>query len=468
MSAARPATRFVATLAAGALAASVGAFATACARKADAPAPAFGTGVDAEAAAREVKAELLHAWQGYENHAWGFDELVPLEKKGRNWHEQSILMTPVDSLDTLILLGLEPEADRALALIKAQLGFDRDFEVQVFEITIRSLGGLLSAYQLTGEQRLLELADDLGGRLLPAFDSPTGMPYRFVHLRTGATRDKLSNPAEIGTLILEFGTLAKLTGKDEYFEKAKRALVAVYERRSPIGLVGQQIDVESGEWTDTTSHVGGAIDSYYEYLLKCARLFDDPECRAMYDESIAAVNDRLADEVGGGLWYGESDMTTGARTATVYGALHAFLPGVLALGGDLDRAGRLQDSGFEMWRIHGVEPELWDYAKREVVAPGYPLRPEIIESAYVLHELTGDPRYLEMGRVFLGDLVRYCRTPAGYTSLRSVVTHEQGDRMHSFFLAETLKYLYLLFDSSPLDFQRVVFNTEAHPLRRTW
>ena len=79
--------------------------------------------------------------------------------------------------------------------------------------------------------------------------------------------------AEVGTLLLEFGTLSKLTHKPIYYDKAKNALVQLYKRRSKIGLVGDEIDVETGEWTSRASHVGGAIDSYYEYLLKCARLF---------------------------------------------------------------------------------------------------------------------------------------------------------------------------------------------------
>jgi mannosidase alpha-like ER degradation enhancer 2 len=161
-------------------------------------------------------------------------------------------------------------------------------------------------------------------------------------------------------------------------------------------------------------------------------------------------------------------MASGRRTATTYGALHAFLPGVLALGGDLGRARKLQESGMRMWNLHGIEPEVLDYRTMKVVSPGYQLRPEIVESAYVLHRLTGDPRYVEMGRAIFDDLVRYCRTETGYTTLKSVVTKEQGDYMHSFFLAETLKYLYLLFAPEALDFDSVVFSTEAHPLRATW
>src|SRR5206468_7304504 len=172
----------------------------------------------------------------------------------------------------------------------------------------RLLGGLLSAYQATGDPRLLALAEDLGNRLLPAFASPTGMPYMFVNLKTGRTSGARSNPAEIGTLLLEFGTLSKLTGKPVFYEKAKNAVVQLYKRRSKIGLVGEEIDVETGQWTSRASHVGGGIDSYYEYLLKCARLFGDQDCANMWKESVRALNKRLADDVPTGLWYGQVDM----------------------------------------------------------------------------------------------------------------------------------------------------------------
>lgn len=185
----------------------------------------------------------------------------------------------------------------------------------------------------------------------------------------------------------------------------------------------------------------------------------------MFRESIAAANRHLADDGPDGLWYGVADMKDGKRTRTVYGALQAFMPGVLAMGGDLERARRLQESGFRMWTHHGIEPELFDYAKMAAASPGYQLRPEIIESAYILHHYTKDARYLDMGRTFLQSIVAHCKVDAGFTSLRSVVTKEKGDRMHSFFFAETLKYLYLLFEPRALDFEGHVFNTEAHPFR---
>ena len=416
---------------------------------------------NAELAAR-VKSDFLFSWRAYERYAWGHDELRPVSKTYRDWYGESLCMTPVDALDTMLIMGLNDEAEKARALIVDKLSFDKDLNVKVFEVTIRLLGGLLSAYEMTGDPRLLKLADDLGTRLLPAFNSPTGMPYMYVNLRSGKTSGARSNPAEIGTLILEFGTLSRLTHKPVYFEKAKHALEQLYARRSKIGLVGDEIDVETGAWVSRTSHIGGGIDSYYEYLLKCSRLFHDRQCRTMWKTSVRSVNRYLAD----GDWYGEADMETGKRTATEFGALHAFFPAVLALSGDLARARRLEDSCFRMWTLKGIEPEVLDYRTMEVKYPGYQLRPEIIESAYYLRHFTHDPRYLAMGKTFLDSLEKECRTDDGYTVLKSVVTGEKGDLMPSYFLAETLKYLYLLFEpESALRFGRVVFNTEAHPLQ---
>jgi mannosidase alpha-like ER degradation enhancer 2 len=448
----------------------------------------------------QVRAEFLHAWNGYKKHCWGHDELKPISKTCRDWYDTSLLMTPVDSLDTMILMGLNDEAKTTREYIATHLSFDKDIYVQNFEITIRLLGGLLTGYEMTGDKRLLALADDLGNRLLPVFESPTGLPYRYVNLKTGKIRGNVSNPAETGTLLIEFGTLAKHTGKQVYFDKAKRALVETYNRRSPIGLVGTWINVETGQWTNTDSHISGAIDSYYEYLLKCAILFNDKDCRRMWEESIVAINKYLAVNIRverersparKELWYGHADMTTGERTATTYGALDAFFPAVLALSGDLDRARLLQESSFAMWNIHGIEPEEFDYGKREVVYAGYPLRPEIVESAYYLYHfasnknssrsfrraalpLEGGHRppltpeeYLQMGEKMWKDFVKHCRTEEAYAALKSVVTKEKSDAMQSFLFAETFKYFYLLFaPQATLNFDRVIFNTEAHPVRR--
>jgi mannosidase alpha-like ER degradation enhancer 2 len=284
-----------------------------------------------------------------------------------------------------------------------------------------------------------------------------------------------------------------LTRRPVFYEKAKRALVEIYQRRSAIGLVGTWINVETGQWVDTDSHISGAIDSYYEYLLKCWLLFGDEDCHRMWKDSIAAINKHLADRLmrceevhdknlpGGHawatwteLWYGHADMNTGRRTAQAYGALDAFFPAVLALSGDLGSARQLQNSSFKMWQLHDIESEEINYQEMKTTEPGYPLRPEIVESAYYLYHysrawgrVAEAHKYQQMGRQMFADFVKYCRTVEGYAALKSVITKEQTDAMQSFVFAETFKYFYLLFaPPQTLDFDRVIFNTEAHPLRR--
>jgi mannosidase alpha-like ER degradation enhancer 2 len=260
-----------------------------------------------------------------------------------------------------------------------------------------------------------------------------------------------------------------LTGKSVFYDKAKRALVETYKRRSAIGLVGSSINVETGAWIDPDSHISGGIDSYYEYLWKCWLLFGDKECLEMWNASIPAIQKYLADEVRGELWYGHADMTTGKRTATTYGALDAFFPALLALAGDIPRARQLQASSFKMWNLHGIEPEEIDYRSMKATAFTYHLRPEIVESTCYLHHYTGDPEYRRMGETIFNDFVKHCRVETGYAALQNVITKEKRDEMESFALAETFKYFYLLFaPAGTLDFSSVVFNTEAHPLRRTW
>jgi mannosidase alpha-like ER degradation enhancer 2 len=187
----------------------------------------------------------------------------------------------------------------------------------------------------------------------------------------------------------------------------------------------------------------------------------------MWEASIPAVNKYLADETRSGLWYGHAEMQTGKRTETTYGALDAFFPGLLALSGDLARARRLQASSFKMWDLHGIEPEILDYKTMHVIAGSYHLRPEIIESTYYLYHYTGDPEYRQKGEKLFDDFVKYCRTESGYAALADVTSKQQLDEMESFVLAETFKYFYLLFaPAETLEFDKVIFNTEAHPLRR--
>ncbi len=423
-----------------------------------------------KAMADQVKAEFLHAWNGYKKYAWGEDALKPLSKKSANWYQTSLLMTPIDAYDTMILMDLDEEAKECKDLILSKLSFDHDMDVQVFEIVIRILGGLISAYQMDGDQKFLDLATDLGNRLLPAFDTPTGMPNRMVNLKTGKSRDHLNNPAEIGTLQLEFAMLSKLTGNPVYHQKADAAFKTLYSKRSQkTGLVGTIIDVNTGEWKNPDSHISGMIDSYYEYMIKMAILFEDPDYQKMYDQSIKSVNQYLLDDTPSGSWYSHVNMDTGERIRTQFGALDAFMPAMLALGGDLETAKKVQESCFKFWTDHKIEPEQYDYAKKKILNGFYVLRPENIESAAYLFHHTGDRKYFDMGKTMFDSIVKYCKTEEAYAEIKDVTTMEKQDDMQSFFLSETLKYAYLLCsDQTKLDFTKTIFNTEAHPMQKTW
>lgn len=418
--------------------------------------------------ADSIRDAFILSWNGYVRYAWGHDALQPLSKKPEDWYAHSLLMTPLDGFDTMLFMGLRSQADSARDLILDSLRFDYDMEVSNFEITIRMLGGLLSAYEWNGDPRFLHLALDLASRLSKAFRSPTGMPYRFVNLKTGKTSGKISNPAEIGTMLVEYGTLSRLSGDPRYYRLAKRAMVALYDRRSPrTGLVGSAINVETGKWVGKQSSIGGGTDSYYEYLLKSWILFGDPDCHRMWDSSISAINRYLADTVDGNLWYGHAQMDTGRITGPYYGALDAFFAGALALGGDLSRARALQASNFKMWQLAGIEPEILDYRNMTIQDGAYMLRPENLESCYYLYHYTRDTVYLQMARTMVESLFRNCRVADGFVAIKDVRNMTPDDQMESFFFAETLKYAYLIFaDPPPLKFDRVIFNTEAHPMKR--
>ena len=425
--------------------------------------------IDKNQIADSIKDEFLFCWNNYKKYAWGYDGLDPLTQSGYNWYSSPLYFTPVNALDTMILMGFTTEADVTREFIDSNLSFNKNITVSGFEITIRFLGGLISCYQLTGDPKLLALAKDLGNRLLKEFNTPTGMPYGDINLATGAGGRPVTNPAEIGTRLLEFGALTKLTGDTIYYNTAKRALVKLYSLRSGKNLVGNAIDVTNGQWDGTDCSVGGGIDSYFEYLIKSALLFHDTDCMSMWQTTLKAANTYLRDSTSTGIWYGHADMNSGQRTGTDYGSLDAFWCDPLCLGGDLSDAAALQESNFKMWNLHGIEPEGFDYGSMSITSSGYYLRPEIMESDYYLYHFTQNPRYLLMGKVFFDNLVKYCRTDYGYVQLSDVVTKQQTNDMPSYFMAETMKYLYLIFaPPETINWNTTIFNTEAHPIQDTW
>ena len=418
--------------------------------------------------AEEVRQETLRSWKAYKQYAWGHDALKPLTKSAEDWYEHPLYISPIDAYSTLKLMGFDAEAKEIEDYVVDSLGWDKDIEAKVFEVDIRILGGLLSMYEMTGNPKVLAKTVDFADRLMPAFSTPTGIPTYNVNLKTGRTRGDTVNVAEAGTNILELGVLSYYTQDPKYYVAGKRATLAIHERRSKLGLPGTDINVQTGEWTNRNASICAGVDSYYEYLYKARSLFNDTTISRVWDEAITAVNTYLPEEKDSLFWYGRVDMDSGERTSSVITLYDAFMPALLVLSGDTDRAERAQQTYDHVWRLHGLEPTAYDYTKKEVRAGDYDLNPEIIESAYYLYYFTGKPMYREMAARYWADIKKHCRTDVAFTSIEDVRTMKQKDYMPTFFFAETMKYLYLNFSegNGRFDLDDHVFNTEAHPFRR--
>ena len=425
------------------------------------------TDADAAALARDARAETLRTWMAYVKYAWPHDELLPLTMGHHDWYADSLSIAPIDAYSTLKIMGYDEEAKRIEDFVVRDFSVDKDESVKVFEVNIRILGGLLCIYELTGNRQVLDKARNFADRLLPAFRSPTGLPYYFVNLRTGATKGSIVNVAEAGSYLFEFGILSYYTGNPVYYQTAKNADRKLFSMRSPIGLLGRDMNVDTGEWTMTQSMVGAYADSYYEYLYKSWLLFHDPEVKAMWDSTIGAIQAHIAEPKGGLLWYPKVDMNTGRKVSAEVTLWDAFFPGLLALSGDLARSRRSDAAWDQVWDRHGLVPMVYDYDRNEVVNPYYQLNPEVIESAFYLWKFTGEPRYLDQVAKYYGDIKERCRTEVAYSHIQDVRTMKKADEMSTFFIAETLKYSYLSFSrGNPVNPTDYVFSTEAHPFRK--
>ncbi|KAG4068777.1 hypothetical protein HA402_002468 [Bradysia odoriphaga] len=436
-----------------------------------------------------------HAYDGYLKYAIKFDELRPLSCDGVDtWGSYSL--TLIDALDTLAVMGNNTEFVRVTKLLTEKINFDSDINVSVFETNIRIVGGLLSAHLMSHRAGadlepgwpcngpLLRMAEDVAKRLLPAFDSKTGMPYGTVNLKSGVPPGETSVTctAGVGTFIVEFGALSRLTGDPIYEEIALNALHTLYHHKSPIGLYGNHIDVQTGRWTAQDAGIGAGVDSYYEYLVKGALMLNRPELMEIFNEGKVAIDKYLKRDD----WHVWVGMNKGQVTLPVFQSLEAYWPGLLSMTGDIASAMKTLHNYHTVWKQYGFLPEFYNIPNAEAGAnrENYPLRPELIESVMYLYRATKDPYLLEVGEDILRSIQHSAKTPCGYATIKNVRDHRKEDRMESFFLAETTKYLYLLFDpdnflnndgqtgtiiETPngeciIDAGGFIFNTEAHPI----
>uniref|UniRef100_A0A3P8SAN4 alpha-1,2-Mannosidase n=1 Tax=Amphiprion percula TaxID=161767 RepID=A0A3P8SAN4_AMPPE len=435
-----------------------------------------------------------HAYQNYMDHAYPADELMPLTCRGRvRGLEPSrgdiddalgkFSLTLIDTLDTLVLLNKTTEFEAAVRRVLSDVRLDNDIVVSVFETNIRVLGGLLGGHSMAMmlkeggqhmqwyQDELLHMAKDLGVRLLPAFNTSSGLPYPRVNLkygvrgpetRTGTETDTCTACA--GTIILEFAALSRFTGDPVFEAHARRALDFLWEKRQRnSNLVGTTINIHSGEWVRRDSGVGAGIDSYYEYLLKAYILLGDDLFLQRFNIHYASIMKYISQPP---LLLDVHIHKPLLPARTWMDSLLAFFPGLQVLKGDIRPAIETHEMLYQVTKKHNFLPEAFTTDFRVHWAQ-HPLRPEFAESTYFLYKATGDPYYLEAGRTILDNLNRFARVPCGFAAMKDVRTGSHEDRMDSFFLAEMFKYLFLLFaeaDDLPFDVEDYVFTTEAHLL----
>jgi mannosyl-oligosaccharide alpha-1,2-mannosidase len=366
-------------------------------------------------------------------------------------------------------MGLDEEFHDGVEWVKAHLDFDVDGEVSVFETSIRLVGGLLSAYHASGDPALLAKARDCADRLLPSFAaSPLGIPHRFINLRTGAVRDRITNPAETGTFIPEFGFLSRATGDDRYRAAAKKALVSMFERRSKIGLLADAIDCMTGEWTSRRATIGPPSDSYYEYLWDGWDLLGDRDCLRMYRACTAAILQYQPQTARGHLWFVDVDFETGKRINWEQDELASFYGGLLAQGGASRSGAAYTRSWAAVQRRYGVLPEDIDAASGKVISVTNSLRPELADAAFNLWLLDRREEWRLIARDHYLAMKRWNKARYGYADLADVTTtlKKQSDHCPGYWWSEQMKYYYLIFSDTPrVDYRKLYLSTEGNVLR---
>eukprot|EP01063_Lacrimia_lanifica_P039060 TRINITY_DN8471_c0_g1_i1.p1 TRINITY_DN8471_c0_g1~~TRINITY_DN8471_c0_g1_i1.p1 ORF type:complete len:600 (+),score=194.73 TRINITY_DN8471_c0_g1_i1:69-1868(+) len=477
-----------------------------------------------------VRGMFLHAWKGYREQAWGEDELVPHTQFSQNGRAEKTRprggaganpwggwgITLVDALDTMALMGLNEELKEATEFV-AGMDYTKPPQppskakpVSMFETTIRHLGGLLGAYTLTRNAVFLDKATQLGNALAAGFTGPRGFNAYKIDLTGKLPNDHSSSPclADAGSLQMEFTYLSMLTGNRTYARLANRFYEHVYDLKmmggdaqkpmvTPIkGLYPKYLDHATNDFKDGGPSIGGQADSFYEYLLKVYLLTGATQgwLYELYTDAVDALHEHLILTDPLGSTYISASRETGHPNHRM-DHLSCFAGAMLALGveqgphgaaraKDLAAAKAVTETCYRLYEASPTKlgPEIAHFSHCHNGAADcdrtpptaedgkYQLRPETLESLYYLWLQTKDPKYREWAWAIFTAIETHCWMPTGYTGVTDVQNTGAGSasgRMESFFLAETLKYAYLIFlDENPLPHDEYVFNTEAHPFRR--
>ncbi|KAL8758474.1 MAG: hypothetical protein Q9184_003915 [Pyrenodesmia sp. 2 TL-2023] len=492
----------------------------------------FGTESQEAKAEREerltaVKESFIHSWAGYKKYAWKEDELAPVQGAHSTtfggWGA-----TLVDSLDSLWMMGLKEDFEEAVkAIEKIDLSTTKLEVLNVFETTIRYLGGFLGAYDISGGKYpvLLDKAKEVGNLLYGSFDTPNRLPvtrWGWEAAKQGAKQEAFESTliAEIGSLTLEFTRLAQLTNDVKYFDAVQRITDVLDEQQNKTALPGLWpviMDAKRGKCTDLGFfNLGGMSDSMYEYLPKQHMLLGGltPQYKKMYEATLSPIMKHIFFRA----MNPEKEkilISSGVRVNGNAGVivpdyegqhLACFAGGMVGIGAkifdrpdDLKTARQLVDgciwaynhtqTGIMPERFHMVpckdEECPWDegrwlkfvgirtdkiesifegmtdeekgkwVAENENIPRGfssipdrrYLLRPEAIESIFILYRITGEKIYQDAAWRMFTAIEKYTRTEIASAAINDVTSAspEKDDRMESFWLAETLKYFYAIF-----------------------
>ncbi|KZW01083.1 seven-hairpin glycosidase, partial [Exidia glandulosa HHB12029] len=462
---------------------------------------------DAAANKELVHKTFLEAYGAYKQYAFGHDDLAPKTRGAvdpRNGWGASLF----DAMPTLFIMGEKELFDEAAAFA-AKVDFSKSKTgagVSFFETTIRYLGGILSAYELGNktDAALLANAQHLGDQLATAWAGGQTVPGSNLYFGSaGSTAPPPSNLAEAGTNVIEFAKLAQFTGNETYLRLAEGAMRAIATNPSPVypGLPPLNLD-RNGKGVGATVTWGGAYDSYLEYLLKYGRLTATTRTDPLWTTTwLAAVDSSIAHLITTTSKKNLTFLTSSNGGILDYsmGDLACFAGGNWIMGGKLlgrddivDMGLRITDGCMATYNTaSGLGPDGWAFEPANgqgsgvppgqqqfyddhgfwITSAGYYVRPEVFESAFYAFRATGDPKYTTFAANGIRAIRSYLNSTVGYTTLRDVnqgkwSLDNQGNDLESFFFAEVMKYLYLIFDDpAHISLDEWVFNTEAHPLR---
>ncbi|KAF2500798.1 seven-hairpin glycosidase [Lophium mytilinum] len=487
----------------------------------------------------EVKKSFERCWESYKKKAWMQDELAPISGESKNtfggWAASLI-----DSLDTLWIMGMKSEFNKAVKdVAKVNFGTTTLEKVNVFETNIRHLGGLLSAYELSGEKVLLKKAIEVGEMLYVAFDTPNRMPItRWDFHKAGSgfaqVADEWVLVAEIGSLSMEFSRLSQITKDPKWYDAITRITNKLEEQQMKTQLPGMwpiSVNGKEADFTgDTAFTLGAMSDSLYEYFPKTYAVLGglDPVYKKLYETSMKTAIEHTmfrpmtpdnADILMSGMVRAQDGEI---NLQPEFQHLVCFAGGMFALGGrmfqieDHVKVGRkLADACVWSYKAlpFGIMPEIshhlpcpnitgceWDKMAwmeevknkafteneedplknianqrlplgfTEINDRRYILRPEAIESVFIMYRITGQQQWQAAAWDMFTAIQKYTQTDLANAALIDVsVTSGEPpkmDSMESFWMAETLKYFYLIFsEPDVISLDDYVFNTEAHPFK---